>query len=133
MNLDFSSQLAFGDIEGLRNFLLLHRLVHDQEAAALTAKFQTPVSTFGVMDEAAEADWTRLMKSEPGTKASRALVNWLYLHAQIHDQSYALLNGATTVAPDLSQVDFSTPSQFNDWMFVHQQMHDFEQSSLGLS
>ena len=132
MNLDLASQLAFGDLEGLRNFLLLHRVVHDQEAAALTAKFHSPVSTFGVMDEAAEAEWARLMRSKPGTKASLALVNWLYLHAQIHNQSYALLNGATTVAPDLSQVDFSSASQFNDWMYVHQQMHDFEQSSLGI-
>lgn len=133
MNIDLASQLAFGDIDGLRNFFLLHRLVHDAEATAFTAKYHVSFSTFAVDSAAAVEAWSRLMKSEKGTKAPQSLIDWLFLHAQIHTQAYSLLAGSPTTAPDLSQVDFSSPEQFNDWMYVHQQMHDFEQSSLGIS
>jgi hypothetical protein len=62
-----------------------------------------------------------------------ALRDWLKLHADMHTQSYALIAGAGTVAPDLSVADFSRAESFNDWMFVHQSMHDFEQQQLGLT
>lgn len=133
MNIDLASTLAFGDIDGFRNFFLLHRIVHDEEATAFTAQFNVAFSTFGVQDSSAEEAWSKLMKSKPGTKPPQSLIDWLYLHSQIHIQAYDLLGGTPTTAPDLSQVDFSSPDQFYDWMYVHQQMHDFEQQSLGIT
>lgn len=133
MNIDLASTLAFGDIDGFRNFFLVHRIVHDEEAAAFGAKLNVTTSTFGVQDSSAEEAWSHLMKSRPGTKSPQSLINWLYLHAQIHIQAYDLLGGTPTAAPDLSQVDFSSPDQFYDWMYVHQQMHDYEQQTLGIT
>ena len=42
MNVDLASQTEFNDAEGLRNFLLVHRFVHNQTAAALSVKYGVP-------------------------------------------------------------------------------------------
>lgn len=134
MNIDLASTFEFGNVPALRDFLLVHRFVHDATAKALTAKYQVVASTFGISGESAENEWAALMRSQQrGQPVPAGLQVWLELHAQIHINTYALLGQNPTTAPDLSVVDFSSPEQFYDWLYVHQQMHDFEQSSLGLT
>jgi len=137
MNIDLFSATEFGDVQGIRAFLLAHRFVHDQTSIALNKKYGVTASTFGISGETAEDAWIDLMKKgkqgETGGLTPDSLRNWLQIHADIHNQSYSLLAGTPTVAPDLSVVDFSDAQQFYDWMFVHQQMHDYEQGQLGLT
>jgi hypothetical protein len=134
MIIDLAATTGFGDDSGMKNFFLVHRFVHDATAAALTEKFGVNASSFGVSDASASGEWLSLMKQgKPGTRPPPALAGWLKLHADIHVATYALLGQTATTAPDLSLVDFGDKEQFYDWMYVHQQMHDFEQASLGLS
>jgi hypothetical protein len=133
MNIDLSATTGFGDESGMKNFFLVHRFIHDQTAAALTAKFHVAASSFGIFDSKADDEWLNLMKNaKPGTTPPPSLRNWLKIHADIHVATYTLLGQTPTTAPDLSLVDFGDQEQFYDWMFVHQSMHDFEQASLGL-
>jgi len=134
MNIDLSATTGFNDSEGFKNFLLVHRFVHDHTASALTAKFAVPVGTFGLDNQLAEGQILGLMRGgKPGQRIPTGLQDWLKVHADMHNQSYTLLGQSPTVAPDLSQVDFGSAEQFYDWMYVHQQMHDFEYQSLGLT
>jgi hypothetical protein len=131
MNLDLASTLNFGDTDGLQHFFLDHRTVHDQTALALSQRLGRVYSTVGVFDVLAEDSWLALMRQE--TQApSRQLLDWLILHSVIHQNTLLALTGETTDI-DLSQVDFAQPDQFYDWMFVHQQVHDYEQAQLGLT
>jgi hypothetical protein len=124
--------MVFGDAAGLKDFFLVHRFVHDQTAAALAKQVNRSVSTFGLSSSAAEEAWAMLMREGSGS-IPLALTDWLKFHADIHTTTYTLLGQPGTVAPDLSVADFSQAQGFNDWMFVHQQMHDFESSQLGLT
>jgi hypothetical protein len=133
VNLDISSTFNFGNTDALRHFMLDHRFVHELESVALKSKFNAQQSTFGLGSSVAEAEWAELMRGDPGHgQAPPALRDWLLLHAEMHVQAYTLLGQSPTFAPDLSVVDFSVPGQFYDWMYAHQQMHDWEQSQLGL-
>jgi hypothetical protein len=134
MIIDLSATTSFGDDSGMKNFFLVHRFIHDQTAAALSAKFHVASSSFGIYDSLADEAWLALMKNgKAGTRPPPALAGWLKIHADIHVANYTLLGQTPTTAPDLSLVDFGDQEQFYDWMFVHSQMHDFEQSSLGLT
>jgi hypothetical protein len=137
MNIDLAATTGFNDPMGLRNFLLVHRFVHLETATAITAKFGVPFSTFGIDSQIAEDAWLKSMaKGAQGQKVPQvptSLQDWLNVHNLMHMQSYTILGQSPTVAPDLSQVDFSQADQFYDWMYVHQQMHDFEFQTLGLS
>jgi hypothetical protein len=132
MNIDLVSTLDFSDTDGLLHFLNDHRFVHDQESTYLTAQFGGQFPTFGLFSSIAEDNWIQLMRTRQGP-VPRALQDWLQIHASIHNQTYQAIAGEGTVAPDLSVVDFSKPDQFYDWMYVHQQMHDYEQQFLGFS
>lgn len=132
MNLDLSSSFNYGDDSGLRTFLLDHRMVHEQTAAALSQKYGGSFSTFGLASSIAEEAWIEVMRNKRGPNP-QSLQDWLRVHAFIHDITYQTLAGTGTVAPDLSVVDFGSQEQFYDWMYVHQTMHDFEQQTLGLS
>lgn len=137
MNIDIFAATPYNDAQGLKSFFLAHRFIHDAEAGAISAKFNIPFSTFGVSSSAAEAAWESVMQQ--GARGERvhempaSLRDWLQLHAQIHTSSYTLIGGQGTVAPDLSVADFSQAQGFDDWMFVHQSMHDFEQQQLGIT
>lgn len=137
MNIDIFAATQFNDGPGLKSFFLAHRFIHDAEALAITAKFRVPFSTFGISSSAAEEAWEAVMRAgAEGEKLGEmppALRDWLTLHAQIHTSSYSLFGSTGTVAPDLSVADFSSAQSFGDWMYVHQQMHDFEQQQLGIS
>lgn len=135
MNIDFDSQMIFGDKEGLSSFLLTHRFAHNEIQAFLKVKKGVDFSTFGLTDGAAEDEWAALMKAGiDGKKVGKppeALRDWLQRHAELHIAEYNAILGTGTQAPDLSQVDFSVPSEFYDWMYAHQSMHDYEQQVLG--
>jgi hypothetical protein len=133
MNIDLFASTVFGDAQGLASFFLAHRFIHDATAKALTAQFGSAASTFGLSSGTAERAWAELMQGEAGTPPPDALKDWLKYHADIHSESYTLIAGTGTVAPDLSLADFSQEQGFADWMFVHQQMHDFEYQQLGLT
>ena len=136
MNIDISAQAEFNDSDGIRSFLLVHRFVHDETAAALTAKFGLPVSSFGLDSQVAEDAWVHSMREGAQRRKLQqpaSLQDWLNIHAYIHNQTYTLLAGQGTVAPDLSLVDFSDAEQYYDWMEVHQAMHDYEYQQLGLT
>jgi hypothetical protein len=137
MNIDLAATTSFNEVQGLRNFLLVHRFVHLETANALTAKYGVPFSTFGIDSQLAEDAWIQAMaagaRGEKGVKQPASLQDWLNTHAAIHNASYALLAGEGTVAPDLSVVDFSQADQFYDWQYVHQEMHDYEYATLGLT
>jgi hypothetical protein len=133
VNIDLASTINFGDIPGLRNFWIVHTLIHNAEATAITQKYSQPFSSFGIDSAGAEDAWTQLTQAgKPGQPVPPVLRDWLANHAQIHTNTYSLLGQSPTEAPDLSQVDFSSPDQFYDWFYVHQQMHDFEQQQLGI-
>jgi hypothetical protein len=131
MNLDVASVFPFGDTASLRSFMLDHNTVHLATANALTAKYGGVYSTFGLMDQLAEDAWATAMEM-PDTPVSPALQGWLELHNLMHAQTYQRISGVGVTAPDLSLVDFSKPDQFYLWMLVHQEMHDYEQQTLGL-
>ena len=132
MNLDLASIVQFGDVAALRQFLLDHRAVHDQTAAALAQKYGNSFSTAGLDNVLAEDAWGALMRERQGL-TPQTLKDWLLLHAQIHVTTYQQLTGPSVQPPDLSVVDFAQPEQFYIWMYDHSLMHDFEQSSLGLT
>jgi len=131
MNLDLSSTFQFGDARALSFFMFDHRFVHEQTAAALSAKTGQSISTFGVSSPAAEAEWAYAM--ETGERGGQALADWLHFHADIHNSTYQFINGTGTFPPDLSQADFTRPQTFYDWIYVHQQIHDYEQAVLGIT
>jgi hypothetical protein len=134
MIIDLAASTGFSDQSGMRNFFLVHRFVHDQTAAALTAKFSVPQSSFGITDEIAEREWLKVMAdAKPGQPVPAALQTWLKVHSDIHIATFSLLGQTPTGAPDLSTVDFGSQQEFYDWMYAHQNMHDFEQSALGLT
>ena len=134
MIIDLAATVGFKDLSGMRNFFLVHRFVHDAEAQALTQRYAVPASSFGISDQSAEEVWLNLMQQgKPRQPMPKSLTNWLRNHADIHIANYTLLGQTPTAAPDLSQVDFGSQEEFYDWMYAHQQMHDFEQSSLGLT
>jgi len=132
MNLGLAAITDFGDVDGLRHFFNDHRFVHEQEAAALSARYGGSFSTFGLFSSLAEDAWVDLMRARRGP-VPQALRDWLQVHAQIHTQIYGIIAGNASQAPDLSVADFSKPDQFYDWMYVHLEVHDYEQSFLGLS
>jgi len=134
MNIDLASTTGFGDAIGMRNFFLVHQFVHASEANALSAKFNIPVTTFGLSDQQAEEQWIKLMaNNDPKAATPTALTNWLQSHAQLHTNTYDLLGQGANAAPDLSVVNFAVAEEFYDWMIAHQEMHDFEQQQLGIS
>lgn len=134
MIIDLAATTTFGDDQGMKNFFFVHRFVHDATAQALTARFGVNASSFGIVDSLAEDAWLKLMRDKkPGQKIPNSLLGWLKIHSDMHIATYTLLGQTPTTAPDLSQVDFGSEDQFYDWMFVHQEMHDFEQQSLGLT
>lgn len=133
MNIDVVSTFDFGNAEALRDFLLVHRFVHEAEAAAFQAQFGVAQGIFGLSGAAAEEAWAAMMQAGERVATPPALQDWLQLHATMHVEAYSLLGSSPQTAPDLSQVDFSSPEDFYDWMSAHQEMHDFEQQALGLS
>lgn len=132
MNLEVASVFVYGDTGALRQFMLDHNTVHQQTSTALTKKYGGVFSTIGLMDQLAEDAWAEIMERGKGPTPS-ALEGWLELHNLMHTQTYQQINGVGATAPDLALIDFSKPEQFAVWMLAHQELHDYEQSVLGIT
>ena len=132
MNIDIDSQFPFGDAVGLRQFLLVHRFVHQSYQDALQAQYGQSFSTFGLNSQSAEQDWIESMEKRRRGSETLSLSDWLSLHASLHAAEYAVIGGTGNVPPDLSTVDFADPQQFADWMNTHQIMHDYTNQQLGI-
>jgi hypothetical protein len=130
MNLDVVATINHGDIEGFKQFFLTHLQIHEIESQAAQKRFGLGFSTFGIDSPAAQEAWALAMteKEEP---LQRTLLDWLYWHQAVHARVYQAIVGATGDL-DLSVVDFRDAGQFYSWMFAHQQLHDYEQQSLGV-
>jgi hypothetical protein len=133
MNLDAASQTPFGDADGLRQFMLDHKFVHEQTAAAISSTQGISFGTYGVGSEAAEEEWVAMMQAGKRQRSPPALTDWLQLHSNIHQAEFSALNQPVLAQVDLSEVDFSSPTQFYDWMYAHQVIHDQVQQILGLT
>jgi hypothetical protein len=132
VNLNIASTMNFGDDNALRHFFLDHYMVHLDTARAVSAKQGTAYGTIGLQDTLAEDAWIALMREETQVTAD-ALHNWLILHNSIHQGTDAVITPGGLDAPDLSVVNFAKQDQFYDWMYVHQELHNFEQQALGLT
>lgn len=131
VNLDITSQTAFGDAEGLKGFSLAHRLAHQETAQGIATLGFGAVPGFDVADEVALKEWGVLMAGlENGPKSpSPHMKEWLNLHDMIHKAEYNALN--IGVGPDLAEVNFAHKDEFDQWMLEHQQAHDAVSSALG--
>lgn len=133
MNLQLQSQTPFGDTTGLKDFFFVHRLVHINADAAIAAMgLGNPPNAALDAQNALDA-WAALMV-DPQAANQRmryALQDWLNLHNVLHQAEYAALNFGP--APDLSQVDFSKPEQYYDWMFAHSTVHDTLNAAVGIT
>lgn len=133
LDLDFASQMRFGDGAALKEFALAHRLAHAQLASSISASLSIAVSSFDVSDDRARAAWELLMLApdDAPAQARAALGAWLLLHAQLHQSEYDALG--LGVAYDFAAADFAKADQFNTWMFEHQQAHALEADALGIA
>jgi len=134
MNMDLYGYFAYGDDVGVSTFALAHRFAHEQEAQAIATKFPGQViQTFNVGAEEIVGPWQQMM-ADPDAPIPQGMFDWLISHNTNHTEMLALLPAnATLVQVDLSIVDFRDPDQMYEWMFLHQQMHDYEQSALGIT
>ena len=124
MNLDLQSQMAYGDREGLADFLLVHRLVHQQVDAVIAQAQRGIMPSATINSSAAEQVWGALMDpdAEISVQDAQVMQDWLQVHANLHQAEYTALN--LGYAPDLSQVDFGDEAQFYVWMYAHAAIHD---------
>ena len=132
MNINLVSGMPFGDEQALLDFAFVHRLVHRAVGSALQAagKGATPNAT--IDSDAAMRVWGALMRGDDVTPAqARPLVDWLQLHANLHQAEYDVL--ALGPVPDLSVVDFRDERQFYDWMFAHNIIHDTVGAASGVT
>lgn len=130
MNIDFVSQMAFGDTQALKDFALVHRFVHSANCAAIQRKGlgATPAA---LVDATPAMDaWAALMRHDENVDA-QPLVDWLQLHGNLHQAEYDAIGAGE--APDLTSVDFRSPEQFYDWMAAHQAIHDQVGQILGVT
>ena len=133
MNIEVQSQILFGDVQGLKDWFLVHRLAHHgvDEAIAQAGRGSMPSAT--IDSDSAMHAWAALMT--PGATVDalsrRALLNWMTLHDSLHQAEYGALGLGT--APDMGLADLGDEQQFYDWMQVHSQVHDIENTAAGVT
>lgn len=131
MNIQLVSTMPYGNEAALRDFLLVHRLVHTQVDAAIAAKGGGALPNATLDSDSAATAWVAIMHGEPiSEERQRALTDWMQLHANLHQDEYDRLD--LGFAPDLSLSDFSQPRQFYDWMAAHAAVHDTLAAATGV-
>lgn len=132
MNIDLVSQMRFGDVAALRDFLLVHRLVHGELNSAIAqAGLGSTPSVFLDSDNVARAWAARMQGAELTQDEGAALVDWLQRHASLHQAEFDAVRFG--IAPDLAVVDFAAPTQFATWMTEHQEIHAAIGAVLGVT
>lgn len=143
MNMDLYGLFEWGDEEGVKQFALAHRFAHEYESQALAAQYGATVGTYAIGGEEVVEPWIALMRGEV-EQMPREMYDWLEAHNANHQNMLALLGGAsgaptvinvlgTASSTDLSMVDFSNPAEMYQWLTLHQELHSFEQQTLGLT
>lgn len=129
MNIDLQSQIEFGDVDGLRDFFLVHRFVHEAYGVTIAAKGGPATPTAAVGSDVGLDAWSVAMLGEVEQQGP-GLVDWLQLHQELHQAEYSALGFG--LLPDLRDVDMTNEQQFYDWMYGHQQIHDLVGGALGI-
>lgn len=112
MNLSPWTDIPFKDDDAFLDFQMAHALAHIKIAQVMYGLGST-YSVYPLMETPkSDADWKLNHQSE-------------------HESIYFDL-GLTGV-PDLSTVDFNDEGEFNDWMLLHQQVHQFINSTLNIT
>lgn len=143
MNMDLYGLFEWGDEDGVKQFALAHRFAHDAEANALQAQYGAVVTTYAVGGQEIIDPWIGLMRGD-FEQMPREMYDWLEAHNANHQNMLTLIGGAagapaivnvlgTASSTDLSMVDFAKPAEMYQWLTLHQQLHTFEQQSLGLT
>ena len=130
MNIGLQSQMLFGDEQSLRDFFLVHRMVHDAYSKAIIAKGGPVMPTGGLSNEFALKEWGALMRGADIGKAA-VLRDWLELHQNLHHAAYAAVGFG--LLPDLVDTDFAQEDQFYDWMFGHEAIHALIGQAVGVT
>jgi hypothetical protein len=122
--LDLESQLAFGDVEGLRWWFKTHADQHAAYVTKLQANYRVTPPSVDLLDQRALTDWLAAMAEGRQGKITPQLGGWLLDHERLHQAELAALGGPTELG--ISTVDFRDPEQFYGWMLDHIQLHDAE-------
>lgn len=123
MNIQVQSQMNFGDENSLQDFFFVHRLVHIQVDGVIATNGGGSMPNSTIDSERALETWGGLMVEREIDDGGRAaLLDWLQLHANLHQAEYSALQ--LGVAPELGVVDFAQQNQFYDWMYAHSAVHD---------
>ena len=111
MNLSPFSDLPFGDDDAWDDFSLAHSLAHDKIAQVMYSN-------------------SNYYETYPLEETPQHDRNWLLNHQSEHQSIFSLLN--LTGLPDLSTVDFAKQDEFEDWVFLHSQIHTTINAQLGI-
>ena len=132
MNIQAQSSVAFGDLDGLQDFMFVHRLAHDELDRAIERTGKGAMPSYALDDPSALLVWQALTQQlDVPEDKSQVFTNWLELHATLHRAEYAAL-GLKSDVPDLTRVDFRNREQFYDWMAVHSAVHDALNQAVGV-
>ncbi len=126
--LDISSQMTFGDVQGLRQWFLEHAIAHQNYARNLALKYKADSPLFDLADQGCMADWGVAMAQGKDGQITQRITNWLLAHNAIHTTELTVTGAAQPI--DLTQVDFRDQDQFYDWMANHILLHDIEDQVL---
>jgi hypothetical protein len=122
--------MDYNDELSLKDFFFVHRLVHTAVDGYIAQNGGSSMPNSTLDTDAAMHTWIKKMAQvETSETDDRALTDWLQLHSNLHLAENAALNLSTS--PDLSVVDFSDKTQFNDWMYEHALLHDALNSAAG--
>lgn len=111
MNLDASADIPFEDEEGFMDFLGQNEIAHAGFAQALAQRGYV-------------VSWPQPF-GNPGE-----FPDWLNDHWQRHIDECSTLGIAV---PDISSVDLKDKEQYLDWMLLHAQLHDLQNTALGIT
>lgn len=129
MRIDVVSAMPYANRAALEDFMLVHRLTHDDTSAALQRAGKGQVATATINSEAATRAWAARMAREPHD--AQPLIDWLQWHSSVHQAEFDALGFGD--APDLATVDFANETSFYDWLSVHMFVHDQVGAALGLT
>lgn len=136
MNMDFYGYFQYGDSDAVYQFAMAHFFAHQAEATAIAAQFGRNINVYNVSGQDIADDWVQLMAGQIEAQ-TRAMYDWLQSHNDSHVEMLQLMGtgglAKSNAEVDLSLADFKDPDQMYDWLTLHQQLHQYEQTVLKLS
>lgn len=125
MMISLHAQMRYGDAPALISFFGDHAFSHAIYARYAATNAGQGMPLFDIADQRALFEWIAVMEAARDGKqapASEGLEAWLQAHNALHMAELAAM-GINATPFDLSTVDFSKPSAFDDWMQTHAQVH----------